>query len=144
VNGHEITRDDVEKAYRRAAPDNQTPSEEEAYTAKLNLLSEMIVQDILLTKAAQLKNEVPTSEVDNAYNEAKKNIPPAAVEEELKKRTSAPTCVKICAATCWRRRWSTRKSARRRSRATPTSRRSSMRTRHSSIATRMPSASRKS
>ncbi len=26
VNGHEITRDDVEKAYRRAAPENQTPS----------------------------------------------------------------------------------------------------------------------
>jgi parvulin-like peptidyl-prolyl isomerase len=86
VNGHEITRDDVEKAYRRAAPDNQQPSEEEAYTAKLNLLSEMIVQDILLTKAAQLKIEVPASELDNAYNEAKKNIPPAAFEEELKKR----------------------------------------------------------
>ena len=87
VNGHEITRDDVEKAYRRAAPDNQQqPSEEEAYTAKLNLLSEMIVQDVLLEKAKQLKIEVPESELDNAYNEAKKNIPPAAFEEELKKR----------------------------------------------------------
>src|SRR4029453_1885618 len=70
VNGHEITRDDVEKAYRRAAPENAQPSEEEAYTAKLNLLSEMIVQDVLLAKAAQLKIEVPESELDNAYNEA--------------------------------------------------------------------------
>lgn len=86
VNGHEITRDDVEKAYRRAAPENAQPSEEEAYTAKLNLLSEMIVQDILLAKATQLKIELPESELDNAYNEAKKNIPPAAFDEELKKR----------------------------------------------------------
>jgi peptidyl-prolyl cis-trans isomerase SurA len=86
VNGHEITRDDVEKAYRRAAPENQTPSEEEAYTAKLNLLSELIVQDILLAKAKELKIELPEGELDKAYDEAKKNIPPAAFEEELKKR----------------------------------------------------------
>ena len=86
VNGHEITRDDVEKAYRRAAPENQTPSEEEAYTAKLNLLNELIIQDVLLAKAQQLKIELPESELDNAFNEAKKNIPPAAFEEELKKR----------------------------------------------------------
>jgi len=86
VNGHEITRDEVEKAYRRAAPENQTPSEEEAYTAKLNLLGELIVQNILLAKAAQLKIELPESELENAFNEAKKNIPPAAFEEELKRR----------------------------------------------------------
>ena len=88
VNGREITRDDVEKAYRRNAPDNTQPqpSEEEAYTAKLNLLNELIVQDILLAKAKELKIELPETELDNAYNEAKKNIPPAAYEEELKKR----------------------------------------------------------
>ncbi len=88
VDGHEISRDDVEKAYRRAAPDNpqQQPSEEEAYTAKLNLLNELIVQDILLAKAKELKIELPESELDTAYNDAKKNIPPAAFDEELKKR----------------------------------------------------------
>src|SRR6188472_2523879 len=86
VNGHEITRDDVEKAYRRAAPENQTPSEEEAYTAKLNLLNELIVQDVLLAKAKTLKIELPESELDKAYEDAKKNIPPSAFEEELKKR----------------------------------------------------------
>ena len=87
VNGREITRDDVDKAYRRAAPENQQPaSEEEVYTAKLNLLNELIVQDILLAKAKELKIEVPETEIDNAYNEAKKNIPPATFEEELKKR----------------------------------------------------------
>ena len=56
VNGHEITRDEVEKAYRRAAPENQTPSEEEAYTAKLNLLNELIVQNILLAKASRAQD----------------------------------------------------------------------------------------
>lgn len=89
VNGREISRDDVEKAYRRAAPENQTPSEEEAYTAKLNLLNELIVQELLLAKARELKIELPESELDNAYNEAKKNIPPAAYDEELKKRNLA-------------------------------------------------------
>ena len=86
VNGKEISRDEVEKAYRRAAPEGQQPSEEEMYTAKLNLLSELIVQELLVTKAAELKVELPESELDNAFNEAKKNITPAAFEEELKKR----------------------------------------------------------
>jgi hypothetical protein len=86
VNGKEISRDEVEKAYRRAAPEGQQPSEEEMYTAKLNLLSELIVQELLVAKAAELKVELPESELDNAFNEAKKNITPAAFEEELKKR----------------------------------------------------------
>ena len=86
VNGHEISKDEVEKAYRRAAPEGQQPSEEEIYTAKLNLLSEMIVQELLLEKAAELKVELPAADLDKAYEEAKKNISPAQFEEELKKR----------------------------------------------------------
>jgi len=86
VNGHEISKDDVDKAYRRMAPDGQQPSEEEIYTAKLNLLSELIVQELLVAKAKELKVELPESELDNAFNEAKKNITPIAFEEELKRR----------------------------------------------------------
>jgi peptidyl-prolyl cis-trans isomerase SurA len=87
VNGHEITRDEVEKAYRRAAPTpGQQLSEEEAYTAKLNLLNELIVQDLLLAKARELKIELTDTELENAYNEAKKNIPDAAFQQELKTR----------------------------------------------------------
>jgi peptidyl-prolyl cis-trans isomerase SurA len=86
VNGQEISRDDVEKAYRRAAPDAVQPSEEEVYTAKLNLLNELIVQELLLAKARELKLEVTQDELDKAYAEASKNIAPAAYEEELKKR----------------------------------------------------------
>ena len=86
VNGHEITRDEVEKAYRRAAPETPPASEEEVYTAKLNLLNELIVQELLFAKAREIKLELPESELETAFNEAKKNIPPAAFEEELKKR----------------------------------------------------------
>ena len=56
------------------------------YTAKLNLLNELIVQEILLAKAKELKIQLPESELETAFNEAKKNIPPAAFDEELKKR----------------------------------------------------------
>lgn len=86
VNGHEISKDEVEKAFRRNIAEGQQPSEEEAYTAKLNLLNDMIVQELLLAKAKELKIELPDTELDNAYNEAKKNIAPVAFDEELKKR----------------------------------------------------------
>ena len=58
VDGREITRDDVEKAYRRTRDASQTLSDEEALTAKLSLLNDLIVQDILLAKAGALKIEV--------------------------------------------------------------------------------------
>jgi peptidyl-prolyl cis-trans isomerase SurA len=79
-------RNDVEKAFRRTQDPNQTPSNEEALTAKLSLLNEMIVQDILLAKARALKIEVPDSELDAKYAEAKKNLSEVAYQEELKKR----------------------------------------------------------
>jgi parvulin-like peptidyl-prolyl isomerase len=86
VDGREITKDDVEKAYRRAAPAAQQPSEEEALTAKLNLLNELIVQDLLLAKGKELKIELPETELDAAYMDAKKNIPDEAFQTELKSR----------------------------------------------------------
>lgn len=88
VDGKEITKDEVEKAYRRNAPgaNQPQPSEEEVVTAKLNLLNEMIVQELLLAKAAALKIELPQADLDKAYDEAKKDIPPSAFEEELKSR----------------------------------------------------------
>lgn len=88
VDGKEITKDEVEKAYRRSAPaaNQPQPSEEEVVTAKLNLLNEMIVQELLLAKAAALKIELPPADLDKAYDEAKKDIPPSAFEEELKSR----------------------------------------------------------
>ena len=83
VDGRPITRDDVEKAFRRMRDVSQTPSDEEALTAKLGLLNDLIVENILLAKALELKVELPESELDTAYNEAKKNIPDDAFQKEL-------------------------------------------------------------
>jgi peptidyl-prolyl cis-trans isomerase SurA len=86
VDGREITRDDVEKAYSRAVDASQPLSTEEALSAKLNLLNELIVQEILLARAQRLKVEVPASDVDAAYAQAKQNISDEAFQQELAKR----------------------------------------------------------
>lgn len=89
VNGQEITRDEVEKAYRREAAAQQR-SEEEAAAAKLSLLNEMVVQEMLLGKARELKIEATDTEVDNAYAEAKKNITDEQFQKELATRSLTP------------------------------------------------------
>ena len=61
-------------------------SDEETLAAKLNLLNDLITQDILLAKAAGLKIEASDTEIDNAYAEAKKNVPDDAFQQELKRR----------------------------------------------------------
>ena len=86
VDGREISGDDVEKAYRRTSQGQAPPSDEEVLNAKLTLLNELIVQDILLAKARALKLEVTEAEVDTAFNEGKKNIPDATFQQELTKR----------------------------------------------------------
>jgi peptidyl-prolyl cis-trans isomerase SurA len=86
VDGREIRRDDVEKAFRRVGDGAQTPSGDEALTAKLGLLDDLIIQEILLAKAGQLKIEVADTEVDAAFAEAKKNITDDAFQQELTRR----------------------------------------------------------
>ena len=86
VDGREITRADVEKAYQRTGNASQTLSEEEILAAKLSLLDDLILQDILIAKARALKVEVADSELDKSFAEAKKNIPDDAFQQELTKR----------------------------------------------------------
>ena len=86
VDGRQIVRDDVEKAYRRSRDVSQTLSDEEALTAKLTLLNDLIVQDILLAKARELKVELPDSELDAAYAEERKKIPEETFQQELTRR----------------------------------------------------------
>ncbi len=86
VDGREIKRDEVEKAYRRSAPTDQTPSEEETLAAKLTLLNELIIQDVLLAKAKELKIELPDTELDAAYAEGRKDIPEEQFTQELNRR----------------------------------------------------------
>ena len=90
VDGQTITREDVDKAYRRARDASQTLSDEETLTAKLSLLNDLIVQQILLEKARLLKLDGPQSELDTAYDNAKKNITDEAYQQELKKRGLTP------------------------------------------------------
>ena len=67
VNGREIKRDEIEKAFRRVSQPGQPLSDEEALTAKLTVLNDFIVQDILLAKARELKVELQDKELDTAY-----------------------------------------------------------------------------
>ena len=86
VDGQEITREDVEQAFRRMGDGSQTLSEDEALTAKLGLLDDLIVEKILHAKARGLKIEVSDSELDTAYAEAKKNITDDAFQQEMTRR----------------------------------------------------------
>jgi peptidyl-prolyl cis-trans isomerase SurA len=88
VDGRQITRDEVEKAYRREGPtqqqlQQQPRAEEQVLNDKLQLLNQMIAQELLIAKAGELKVEVTDTELDNAYNEAKKNITDDQFNKEL-------------------------------------------------------------
>ena len=86
VDGRTINREAVEKAFRRGQDPKAPLSPEEAMTAKLSILNEMILQDILVAKAQALKIEVPPSELDSAFAERKKNMADTAFDEALKSR----------------------------------------------------------
>jgi hypothetical protein len=85
VDGRAITQSQVDKAFSRA-DDGQPLSEEETLAAKMNLLDSMMLQDILVARAASLKIEVPATEVDTAFNEARKGIPDETFKQELTRR----------------------------------------------------------
>ena len=87
VDGREITRDEVEKAFRRVGDNAQPLSTEESMAAKLGLLDDLIMEEILLARAEALKVVVSDTELDTAYNEARKNITEEAFQQELTKRS---------------------------------------------------------
>jgi peptidyl-prolyl cis-trans isomerase SurA len=86
VDGREITRAEVDKAYQRTGNAAQTLAEEEVLAAKLSLLDDLILQDILIAKARDAKIEVADTELDKSFADAKKNIPDEAFQQELTKR----------------------------------------------------------
>jgi peptidyl-prolyl cis-trans isomerase SurA len=86
VNGREIRREEVDRAYQRTGNASEALPEEEVLAAKLSLLDDLILQDILIAKARELKMEVADAELDKAFEEAKKNIPDATFQQELTKR----------------------------------------------------------
>jgi peptidyl-prolyl cis-trans isomerase SurA len=90
VDGHAVTRDYVEKEFRRLRQGTETLSPEETTLAKVGILEDLILEHVLLTKAASLGVTIPDSELDAAYNEAKKNIPDEAFQKELAQRNLTP------------------------------------------------------
>src|SRR5262245_58224852 len=86
VNGKGITREEVEKSFRRTSNPAQALSDEESTAAKLSILDELITEEVLLAKAPGLKIEVTEKDVDAAYNEAKKGIGEEVYQQELAKR----------------------------------------------------------
>ena len=86
VDGRAITRDAVEKAFRQARDASAPMSDEEGLTARLALLDDLIIQDLLLAKARELKIEIPEADLDKAYAEAKQNMPEEAYQKELTAR----------------------------------------------------------
>ena len=90
VDGREIRREDVERTFRRTRDATQTLSDDEALTARLGILNDLISQDILLEKARQLKIEVAQADLDAAFANAKKNITDEAFQQELTRRSLTP------------------------------------------------------
>jgi peptidyl-prolyl cis-trans isomerase SurA len=62
------------------------PAEDEALAAKLSLLNDLVVQDLLLAKAQELKIELPAAELEAAYADGRKNMPDDAFQQELTRR----------------------------------------------------------
>ena len=94
VDGQAITRDQVEKEVRRLRQGTEAESAEEALVGKLSVLEEMIVEHILLSRAPRLAVSVPETDLDNAYNEAKKGIPDEAFQQELTRRNLTPADIR--------------------------------------------------
>lgn len=86
VDGRQITRAEVDKAFERNRDPQRGMSDEETLGAKLSLLDDLITQDLLVARAKELMITVPESEIDTAYNNARKNIPDEAFQQELTKR----------------------------------------------------------
>ena len=87
VDGRPITKDATEKAFRRIRDPNETLSAEEAVAAKLSVLDDLILQDLLVAKAPALKIEVPAADLDAAFTKARGNMSDEQFKQELTRRT---------------------------------------------------------
>jgi parvulin-like peptidyl-prolyl isomerase len=86
VANQPIMRADVEKAFGRMRDPNQKMSDDEAMTAKLNVLNDLILQESLLAKARELKLDVPETDITTAYDKARGGLPEDAFQKELGSR----------------------------------------------------------
>jgi peptidyl-prolyl cis-trans isomerase SurA len=87
VDGRPITKDATEKAFRRVRDPNEKLSAEEAVGAKLSVLDDLILQDLLVAKASALKVEVPAADLDSAFTKARGNLSDEQFKQELTRRS---------------------------------------------------------
>lgn len=86
VDGREITRATVDRAYQRVRDLTQALSDEEMLAAKLALLNDLIIQDLLQEKARALKIEPTAADIEAAMTETKTNLSDEALQQELARR----------------------------------------------------------
>ena len=85
VNGKQITRADVERAFRsRLNADAPDPSQDEALSLKLSILDELINSEILLEHAAQLGLLASDAEVEDKFTESKSPYTDEEFQKKLK------------------------------------------------------------
>jgi len=94
VDGRPITKDATEKAFRRVRDPNETLSAEEALAAKLSVLDDLILQDLLVAKAPALKIDVPAADLDAAFTRARGGVNDEQFKQELTRRNLTETDVR--------------------------------------------------
>jgi peptidyl-prolyl cis-trans isomerase SurA len=88
VDGREIHRDEVEKAYRSTVDPSASPapSADEVLTVKLNVLDELITQDVLVARAKAAGLEASDADVDKALADRKGSGTDEAFQLQLAQR----------------------------------------------------------
>jgi peptidyl-prolyl cis-trans isomerase SurA len=86
VDGHDITKDEVEKAFRASVDPATLVTDEEILTAKLSMVDDMITQHVLEAKATADKITPTDAEVDKALAERKGTATDAQFELQLSQR----------------------------------------------------------
>jgi peptidyl-prolyl cis-trans isomerase SurA len=87
VDGREIRKDEVERAYRRVAQPTPTPpTDDEAMTLRMNIVDELITQEVLLARAQALDLQVTDAEIDAAFAQRKGNLTEEQFQDQLRQR----------------------------------------------------------
>jgi peptidyl-prolyl cis-trans isomerase SurA len=85
VNGKQINRGDVDKAFRsRVNADAPDPSREEALSLKISILDELINSEILLERAAEMNLVATDAEVEDKFTESKSPYTEDEFQRKLK------------------------------------------------------------
>jgi len=83
VDGKAIGRTEVEKAFHRSADPAQALSTEEALSARLSVLDDLITEEILLARAQKQNITVTDAEIDEAFKTAKGNLTDDQFQQQL-------------------------------------------------------------